>query len=192
MFTHPAHLFAPRTAYRLHDAEQPFAMLYDPSAGFSPPSGVPLNYWMRASSDSTVRDSAGVKLVAKDSVTLTISDASGAVVRTMKGPVNAGINRVWWNFRAEPSKEARLRTSPEYAPWFSVPLEGRRAPGIGRIGVFVSPGTYSVKLTTPQGYSTESRQFVVLKDPNDAAPAAELTENVALARQLVRDMDQTV
>jgi photosystem II stability/assembly factor-like uncharacterized protein len=190
-FSKPAALFAPRASYRLHDAEQTFAVSYDPSAGFNPPSGAPINYWMKASSDSTVRDSAGTKLVSKDSVTLTISDASGAVVRTLHGPVNAGINRVWWNFRADATKEARIRTSPESAPWLTVPLEGRRAPGVGRIGVLLPPGTYTVKLTTPQGY-TESKQLTVLKDPNDMAPAAEMAENVALAQQLSRDMDATV
>ncbi|MGH7678177.1 MAG: WD40/YVTN/BNR-like repeat-containing protein [Gemmatimonadaceae bacterium] len=186
-----AHLFAPRATYRLRDAEQPFSMFYDPSAGFNPPYGAPLNYYLKAGSDSTVRDSAGVKLVSKDSVTFTISDAAGAVVRTLKGPVNAGMNRVYWNLRGDLTKQPKLRTPPEYAPWFAVQLEGRNAPSMNRVGVLMLPGTYSVKLTTPTGYS-ETQQLVVRKDPNVAASDAELAENVAMARDLTRQLDEAV
>jgi photosystem II stability/assembly factor-like uncharacterized protein len=186
-----AHLFAPRATYRLRDSEQPFAMFYDPSAGFNPPYGAAINYYLRSGSDSTVRDSAGVKLVSKDSVTIAISDATGAIVRTLKGPVNAGVNRVQWNLRGELTKQAKIRTPPEYAPWFAVPLEGRNAPSIGRVGVLMPPGTYSVKLTTPSGYS-ETQQLVVRKDPNVTASDAELTENVAMARDLARQLDEAV
>jgi photosystem II stability/assembly factor-like uncharacterized protein len=186
-----AHLFAPRPTYRLRDSEQPFAVFYDPSAGFNPPYGAAINYYLRAGSDSTVRDSAGVKLVSKDSVTITISDATGAVIRTMKGPVNAGINRVQWNLRGELTKQAKIRTPPEYSPWLAVPLEGRNAPSMNRLGVFMPPGTYSVKLTTPSGYS-ETQQLVVRKDPNVSASDAELMENVAMARELARQLDEAV
>jgi len=185
------HFFAPRATYRLRDAEQPFFMFYDPSAGFNPPYGAPINYWLKTGSDSTVRDSAGVKLVSKDSVTITISDASGAVVRTMKGPVNAGINRVYWNLRGDLTKQAKIRTSPEYAPWLSVPLEGKNAPTVGRVGVLMPAGTYTAKLTTRAGRS-ETQQVVVRRDPHSAASDAELTENIALARQVARELDDAV
>ena len=188
-----AHLFPSRETFRLHDAEQPFAVAYDPSAGFSPPYGAPINYWLRSGSDSTVRDSAGVMLVSKDSVTFTISDAGGRVVRTLRGPVNAGINRVWWNLRGDLTRQAKLRTSPEYAPWFSVPLEGggRDAPSIGRLGVLVPPGAYTVKLTTKSG-RVETQPLVVRKDPLAGGSDAELAENVALVRQLRGDLDEAV
>ena len=185
------HLFAPRMTYRMRDAEQPFAMFYDPSAGFNPPYGASLNYWLRTGSDSTVRDSAGTKLVSKDSVTITISDASGAVVRTLKGPVNAGINRIQWNLRGELTKQAKIRTPPEYAPWSAVSLEGRNAPSLGRVGVLMPPGTYTVALRTPAG-RTETQRLVVQKDPNVTASDAELGENIALARDLTRQLDDAV
>lgn len=186
-----AHLFAPRVTYRLRDVEQPFAHFYDPSAGFNPAYGASINYWLRTGSDSTVRDSAGVTRVDRDSVTLTVRDAAGAVVRTLKGPVNAGINRVHWNLRGDPTKQAKIRTSPEHAPWFIVPLEGRNHPSVGRYGVFMPPGTYSVTLTAPSG-RTETQPLIVRKDPHGQASDAELTENVAMARELARHLDEAV
>jgi DNA-binding FrmR family transcriptional regulator len=183
-----AHVFAPRVAYRLHDTEQPFSVAYDASAGFSPPYGAPINFYLKTGSDSTVKDSAGKTIVSKDSVSITISDASGAVVRTLKAPRNAGINRVWWNLRGDLTKQAKIRTSPEYAPWFSVSLDGRNAPTVGRVGVLQPPGTYTVKIVG----TSESQPLVVKKDPNDPAPEAELTQNVALSRQMAADLDSAV
>ncbi len=132
-----------------------------------------------------------MKLVSKDSVTITISDAGGAVVRTMKGPVNAGINRVHWNLRGDLTRQAKIRTSPEHAPWLSVPLAGKNAPTVGRVGVLVAPGTYTLKLTTRGGYS-ETQRAEVRKDPHSAASDAELTENIALAREIARELDDAV
>ena len=184
-----AHLFTPRVAYRLLSTEQPFSVGYDASAGYAPPYGASINFNLKTGSDSTVRDSAGTKLVSKDSVSLTISDASGAVVRTMKAPRNAGINRVWWNLRGDLTKQAKIRTSPEYAPWFSVLLEGRDAPTVGRLGVLMPPGTYTVRIAG----TSESQPLVLRKDPNttDATDAA-LAENVAAARGIAADLDSAV
>jgi hypothetical protein len=183
------HLFTPRVAYRLHDAEQPFSLSYDPSAGFSTPYGAPIDFYLKKGSDSTVRDSAGTKIVNKDSIAITISDASGRVVRTINAPRNAGINRVWWNLRGDLTKQAKLRTSPEYAGWFTVTLDGRNAPTIGRVGVLEPPGTYTVKIAG----TNESQPLVIKRDPNQQqASDAGLSENVALARQIAQDLDASV
>src|SRR5438874_6959254 len=183
-----AHLFAPRVAYRLHDTEQPFAVGYDASAGFSPPYGTPINFYLKTGSDSTVRDSAGTKIVTKDSIAITIADGSGAVVRTIKAPRNAGINRVWWNLRGDLTKQAKIRTSPEYAPWFTVTLEGRNAPSVGRIGVFEPPGKYTIRIAG----ASESQALLLRKDPNTPATEGALSDNVALQRQIATDLDGAV
>jgi DNA-binding FrmR family transcriptional regulator len=173
----------------LHDTEQPFSVAYDASAGFSAPYGAPINFYLKTGSDSTVKDSAGTKLVSKDSVSITISDASGAVVRTLRAPRNAGINRVWWNLRGDLTKQAKIRTSPEYAPWFSVSIEGRDAPTVGRMAALQPPGTYTVKIVG----TNESQPLVLRKDPStsDATDAA-LTENVATVRRIAVDLDSAV
>jgi DNA-binding FrmR family transcriptional regulator len=184
-----AHLFQPRVAYRLHDTEQPFAVGYDASAGFNAPYGAPINFYLKTGSDSTVRDSAGKTIVSKDSVSITIADASGAIVRTLKAPRNAGINRVWWNLRGDLTKQAKIRTSPEYAPWFSVSLDGRDAPTVGRLGVLMPPGAYTVKIAG----TSESQPLVLRKDPNTAdATEAALAENVAAVRGIAADLDSAV
>jgi photosystem II stability/assembly factor-like uncharacterized protein len=173
-----AHLFPPRVAYRLHDVEQPFSVSYDPSAGFSPPYGTPINFLSSTGSDTAT----------KDSVSITISDASGAVVRTIKAPKKAGIGRVWWNLRGDLTHQARIRTSPEYSPWFAVSLDGRDAPSVGRVGVLVVPGTYTVRIAG----TSETQPLVVRKDPNNGASDAELQANVALTRQIATDLDSSV
>src|SRR5205823_14639538 len=116
----------------------------DPANGQTPPYGAAISYWIRrAPNDSgkgpatradvgkpaALRDTARADTTKKaapaDSVTITIADASGAVVRTMKGPAEAGLDRVWWNLRYDRTREAKLRTSPEHAPWFAVSPSGR-------------------------------------------------------------------
>src|SRR6185295_17389752 len=86
------------------------------------------------------------------------------------------------------TKAAKIRTSPEYAPWFSVSLDGRDAPTVGRLGVLQPPGTYTVKIVG----TSESQPLVLKKDPNDGGSDAELAQNVAVSRQIVADLDSAV
>jgi DNA-binding FrmR family transcriptional regulator len=126
--------------------------------------------------------------VSKDSVSITISDASGAVVRTLRAPGTPGSTGV-----VEPARRSDEAgedpDQPEYAPWFSVSLEGRDAPTVGRMGVLQPPGTYTVKIVG----TNESQPLVLRKDPNtsDATDAA-LTENVAAVRRIAVDLDSAV
>jgi len=216
----PTHLFAARESYRFRDAETPFAIFDDPAAGQVPPYGAPITYWLRSvpkdSGGRRMATRAGVgkdtviaspqpgarrdtaagkadsakKAAPGDSVTITIAEESGKVVRTMQGPAEAGLNRVWWNLRYDRSKEAKLRTSPEYAPWFTVGPEGRTAPGIGRLAILAPPGTYTVKLAYAGG--EETRPLVVRKDPNSGGSDAEIGAQVELARAIQRDLDSAV
>jgi hypothetical protein len=57
-------------------------------------------------------------------VTLTIQDASGRTVRTLTGTKNAGVNRVMWDPRDEPTAEVRLRVSPLHGPARPDPARG--------------------------------------------------------------------
>ena len=67
-----AHLFAPRAAYRFRPVAQPAAVFYDPAAGHNPPFGAVLNFYLKAN------------LGEKDRARLTISDATGKVVREIE------------------------------------------------------------------------------------------------------------
>jgi len=81
----------------------------------NPPFGAMISYYLKEK--------------AKDEVKIIISDSSGKTVRELKGPKEAGVNRIAWDLR--------------YAPPPSQEQEGRmfaaRAP-------YVLPGEYKVKL----------------------------------------------
>jgi photosystem II stability/assembly factor-like uncharacterized protein len=206
----PAHLFATRETFRLRDAETPFVIFDDPAASQAPPAGAAITYWIRSAPNDSgkrtvasradvgkpaaaARDTAkadSTRKPAADSVTITIADATGAVVRTMKGPADAGVGRVWWNLRYDRTREAKLRTSPEYASWFAVGASGRTAPGVGRLAVLAPPGTYTVKLSYAGVEAT--RPLVVRKDPNSGGSEPEITAQVALLRAIGRDLDSAV
>jgi photosystem II stability/assembly factor-like uncharacterized protein len=185
-----AFLFTPRPAYRFRDAEGIFAVAYDPSAGFNPAYGASINYWLKVGSDSVVKDSAGVQSVTRDSATITIKDATGAVVRTMKGPMQQGINRVYWDLRSDPTLQGKLRTSPLYADWMPVGLDGKNTPSFGRISVLVAPATYTVTIVT-RG-QTLSQPLELRKDPQSGGSEQGIRANVDLMRSIQRDMSDVV
>jgi photosystem II stability/assembly factor-like uncharacterized protein len=185
-----AYLFKPRTAYRFRDAEGIFAVAYDPSSGFNPTYGASINYWLKTGSDSVVKDSAGVQTVTRDSATITIKDASGAVVRTMKGPMYQGINRVYWDLRSDPTPQGKLRTSPQYADWMPVGLEGKNTPSFGRISVLLPPATYTVSIAA-RG-QTLSQPLELRKDPLSGGSDDGIRANVELVRSIQRDMRDVV
>jgi photosystem II stability/assembly factor-like uncharacterized protein len=188
--TKDAYLFKPRTAYRFRDAEGIFAVAYDPSSGFNPPYGAAINYWLKTGSDSVVKDSAGVQTVTRDSITITIKDASGAVVRTMKGPTYAGINRVYWDLRGDPTPQGKLRTSPLYADWMPVGLDGKNTPSFGRISLLMPPATYTVTIAA-RG-QTLSQPLEVKKDPLSGGSEEGIRANADLVKSIQHDMSDVV
>ncbi|HSS19659.1 MAG TPA: hypothetical protein VLL54_06265 [Pyrinomonadaceae bacterium] len=103
----------------------------------NPPYGAVINYY--------------VKDKPKDEVKITISDASGTVVRDLKGTKEAGLNRVVWDLRLNPP-----------AP----PQEGQGGGG-GFFGAprgpRVQPGTYSIKVASADKTATTS--VLVQEDP---------------------------
>ena len=171
-----AHLFAPRSAYRFRAVEAPFAPVTDPMVGDNPPYGASLNYWLGDASD--------------DSVTIRILDGSGRAVRALKGPARKGVNRVTWDLAFERSTEARLRTSPLYAPDVVVGAEGIPSPSVGRVAMLAPPGRYTVELTA--GGTTTTQPLDVLKDPNSTGIAAAITAQAELSRSLTADLERAV
>src|SRR5213593_4385763 len=175
-----AALFAPRPAYRFRNIEGSFENGDDPVAGTNPPYGASLDFWIR----TAPRDSA------KDSLAIQIVDAQGKVVRTLKQVPSAGVNRVWWDLRYEPTPEAKLRVSPSLAPWFRVQPQGTPAPGIGRFSLLASPGRYTVRLVA--GGKRYDQPLELRQDPNTGASAQDLAAQGALLADLVSDIDSTV
>jgi photosystem II stability/assembly factor-like uncharacterized protein len=175
-----AYLFAPRPAYRFRYVAGPFEAGDDPVVGTNPPYGASITWWRRAAPDSAHPDSQAIAIV----------DADGRLVRTLKQVPSAGMNRIWWDLQTEPTTEAKLRTSPEYAPWFGVKPEGTPAPGIGRFSMLVAPGRYTVRLVS--GGRTLEQPLEVLQDPTTRASAEDLRAQIGFVTDVVADLDSTV
>ncbi|MBM4188038.1 MAG: sialidase [Gemmatimonadetes bacterium] len=168
-----AHFFAPRPAYRFRVAESIMAPIYDPNTGTNPTYGASLNYWL--------------KTAAADSVSIAILDPSGRQVRTLKGPAQAGINRVYWDLQSDRSKEFRMRTPPLYAVGVTVPTEGRPSPGVQRVSELMPPGRYTVRLTA--GGQEMTQPLEVRKDPNTGGSQTDIEQKAALHRDLTGELN---
>ena len=167
----PAHLFAPRPAYRLRPTTEPAMAIGDPSEGKNPPDGAALHYFLKAAPEGDVK--------------IAIEDASGRTIRTLEGTKEAGINRVYWDLRHDKTKEIRLRTSPLFAPEVKLGAEGFRPfPGGGRLAVLAPPGTYTVKLRVAGKEYTE--RLEVRKDPNAIGTEADVAAQTKVVLE-VRD-----
>ena len=169
-----AHLFAPRQAYRLHPITGPFAMFDDQSDGDNPPPGAPINYWVSAD--------------VKDSVMISIKDASNNVVRKMYHKGKAGLNRIWWDLREDPSTALVMRNKPLYAEWIT--LNDKRAvsaPTSSKgFASLVLPGNYTVTLKV--GDKELSQPLKVLKDPNTEGSEADILAQKNLVDQIKKDL----
>jgi len=169
-----AYLFTPRTAYRFRNATLPFAQGDDPTAGENPPYGASISYFLKTASKADVK--------------VRIEDGSGQTVRTINGTRNAGINRLTWDLRGEPSREIRLRTSPAYAPEVRVGADGwRPAPDGGRMSLLLPPGNYTVKLSA-EGLEL-SQPLVVKKDPHSRGSEADIQTQYAMLTDLKKDLE---
>jgi len=168
------HLFTPHAAYRFAAAEASVPPAIDMTAGQNPPYGAAIDYWLKTASDGDVK--------------LQILDSGGQMVRSIDGTKRAGLNRVYWDLKTEPSKEIRLRTKPLYAPEFQLNDEGwRPAPDGGRVSLLVLPGTYTVKLTAAG--QTLSQPLTIRKDPNAGGSEAALKTQTEMLRDLQKDLD---
>src|SRR5439155_22314125 len=94
------HLFPPLPAYRFRQITNDSVIREDEvAAGNDPPYGAGINYYLKTAPAGTV--------------TITILDQKGQMVRTLPGTNATGINRIHWNLRYERSNDIRLRTSPQ-------------------------------------------------------------------------------
>ena len=173
-----AHLFAPRPAYRFRTITDPMMMPDDATEGRNPPYGAAITFSLQ----SAPRDEARAK------TKIVISDPGGAVVRTLEVGKDAvaGLNRVWWDLRMDPSDEITLRTRPLYAPDFALGPDGtRKFPTAAAVSVLVPPGTYTVKLVA--GDVERTAPLAVRKDPNTIGSEEEIAAQTRVLLSIRRN-----
>ncbi len=169
-----------RHAYRLRARSKRDMAPAGASVGQNPPYGVPINFTLKS---------------ADEKFTLQIFDSQGKAVRHLDAKAHAGLNRIWWNLRYEPTVEVALRTIPPGNPhiWSEKRFSGKQTRPIFYYGVggestdgpLVAPGAYTVKLTI--GGSTQSQQVVVLKDPTTPASLPDAIASSELSHQIYDD-----
>jgi len=168
-----AHLFPPRATYRLRDITGESSSFNDPTVGQNPPYGASINYYLKAAPSGDV--------------TISILDGGNQVLRTLNAPKAAGLNRVYWDLRDEPTTEVRMRTSPLYAPDIQVGSDGTRAAqAAGRLSILMPPGTYTVRLNV--GGRQLSQKLEIRKDPNSGGTEADIKEQMKMLTELKRDI----
>lgn len=174
-----AYLFKPRQAYRFQTVQPVEIQLDEPGVGQNPPYGASINYFLQAGGASKA--------------TITITDGNGRIIRTLDGPNDAGINRVWWDLRYEPTDEPILRTKPINAPWFKLGRDNTRkfpeARG-GRTSILAPPGEYTVTLSVDG--RKMSRGLQVVKDPHSTGSEADIQAQTALLLKLRNDINTVV
>jgi photosystem II stability/assembly factor-like uncharacterized protein len=173
-----AQLFPPRPAYRLRMITEPMSMPDDATEGRNAPYGANIDFYLRSAPADNAR--AAIKL--------TISDAGGKVVRAIDAGKDAaaGLNRVWWDLRTDPTPDIKLRTPPLHVPDFAMAADGtRKFPTGGPLSALVPPGTYTVKLV---GAGPErSQQIVVRKDPNTEGTEQDIAAQTKLMTTILQD-----
>ena len=91
-----AHLYPVRKAYRLRAAYKRDMAPSGTSVGQGSPDGVPVNFFLKS----------------KDTkMTLEVFDSEAKPVRKLHVTPHAGINRVWWDLRYDPTLQVALRTT---------------------------------------------------------------------------------
>ncbi len=162
-----------RDAYRFRPITAPSTTYDDPTTGENPRYGASINYWL--------------KTPATGGVTATILDEKGTVIRTLAGTNVAGVNRIYWDLRHEPTTEVRLLTSPMYADHIVPGPGGRVAPGTNRLSILAAPGRYTVRIKV--GSVEQSQPLLVKKDPNSGGTEAEIIEQTRALMAISRDLN---
>ena len=189
-----AHVFKPRTTFRLRTITEPMMMPDDAAEGVNPPDGAPITFWLKDAPPSDPKDTTDTTDTkdAKSAVKIIVKDQAGQIVRTIdvKEP-RAGLNRIWWNLRGEPSTEVKPRTRPLYAADFKMNPDGTRRfamAGASRISLLEPPGTYTVTLDAAG--QTASQPLTVRKDPNTAGSEADIEAQTKTIREVRESMDK--
>ena len=168
------HLFNPKDAYRLHPVSMVMQFFKEASFGDDPPAGTSLHYWQSKE--------------LEDSVSLEIANDAGKTVRTIKHKGKPGINRVWWDFKEDPTTQLLLRTKPLYAPWYPLDDKRTRKSLVPPMSLMASPGNYTVTLKA-EGNEPQTQRFKLIKDPNTEGTLNDINQQKELLDKIRQDFE---
>jgi len=169
------HLFSLRPAYRFQNKQSIKTDGPSLNSGRNPAYGAEINYYLKSDTKETVE----IQILTKDD----------ELIRTLRGKNKAGVNRVMWDLRYEPTYRPKLRSTPPGRPWVQLNGEGWR-PLVtwdidlwrGQFGPKAVPDTYKVKLIV--GDREFVRDVMVLKDPKSEGSISDIKAQVALSLEL--------
>lgn len=168
------YLFDPKDAYRLHPVSSIMQFFKEASFGDDPPPGTSLHYWQSEEME--------------DKVSLVIKNEAGDTVRTIEHEGKPGMNRVWWDFKEDPTTKLVLRTRPTYADWYPMKDDRTREPLVKPMSLLASPGVYSVTLES--GDFEQTFSFELKKDPNSEGSLADIQQQKALLDRIRADYEE--
>ena len=170
-----AHLFDIKPAYRFHNVTNSLQMLKEASTGQDPPKGASINYWSNGEKD----------------IEIIITNQKNEPVKTIKEKAKEGINRIWWDFSNEKTKDIIFRTKPLYADWFTLDKNKERADqSLYSFSIMSPPGTYNITLKSGQNSITKTLK--IIKDPNSEGTLEDIYLQNELVTKIYADLNITI
>lgn len=151
------------------------------SGGQNPPYGAAISWWTDEGAAGPAR--------------ITVTDADGEVIRTLRAPPAAGLSRIHWDLRRDGPERATLRTRPPDRDWVEMGQDGERRirtwdldifPGYR--GALVPPGIYTARVEIADRVG--ETEVVVEADPLSAAAPEDIEAKYAFLRSIHAQLDE--
>lgn len=185
-----------RGLYILDDITSLEAMAKDPSAAavrfFAPRATYRFVRGGRAILDYSL------KSATKEPVQIEVLDEHNNVIRKLKAPGKAGLNRTAWDLRYEPPHVIALRTAAPDNPhiWEEPRFRGKDSRPVthwgiegAQVGPLAAPGKYTLRLTV--NGQTLTQPLTILRDPHSPGTDADIDASVKTLLRIRDDITHT-
>lgn len=139
-----------------------------------------------------------LKSATKEPVQIEVLDEHNNVIRKLKAPGKAGVNRTAWDLRYEPPHLIALRTAAPDNPhiWDEPRFRGKDSRPIthwgiegAQVGPIAAPGKYTLRLTA--NGQTFTQPLTILKDPHASSTDADIDASVKTLLRIRDDITRT-
>ena len=139
-----------------------------------------------------------LKSATKEPVDIEVLDEHNTVIRKLKAPGKAGVNRTAWDLRYEPPHVIALRTAAPDNPhiWEEPRFRGKDSRPVthwgiegAQVGPIVAPGKYTLRLTVNGQAFTQP--LTILKDPHASSTDADINASVKTLLRIRDDITHT-